>query len=87
MTYGSRVRTLVLVVSAGAVLLNGCASPPRFARGAVSEAQFKQDDYQCTLDGQNAAGTRNTLMWPLPPEAHKLYAKCMESKGYTRIDK
>ena len=71
-------------------LLGGCARPEYRWSGITNEAQFKRDNYECYNDVVRAQYPQRMNIFAAiadkPSLGEKHYVRCMESKGYTRVE-
>lgn len=88
------MKTLLLLAMVIGLLVSGCAHTTDWARSdgtPIVKEQWKQDYKDCswwTSYGKGSNWVYHTFLIPMSPElAEERHNKCMESKGYTRIEK
>ncbi len=73
------------------MLLGGCASTPKvWTKQGATQEEFKRDNYECVLQSKvswSGGQADESGLASAKLQANKRYRMCMESKGYTLVDK
>ncbi len=81
----------VLLMLSVVMLLGGCANTPKvWTKEGATQEDFKQDNHECVRQSRaswsggesDEVGRASAKL-----QANKLYKECMESKGYTLVDR
>ena len=81
----------ILLMLAVVMLLGGCATTPKvWTKQGATQEEFKQDNNECARQSRASwSGGESDEFGRASAklQANKLYKMCMESKGYTLVDK
>jgi uncharacterized protein YceK len=81
----------ILLMLAMAMLLGGCSTTPKvWTKQGATQEEFKRDNDECVRQSRvswSGGQTDEIGLASAKLQANKLYKMCMESKGYTLVDK